>query len=69
MLAAEQRLLRTAELVRSVGDQTAMKLVAHVQAALLPSRPDELRVIPGEIRSGWHRVVAGLQGVAALPTG
>jgi class 3 adenylate cyclase/tetratricopeptide (TPR) repeat protein len=69
VLAAEQRLLRTAELVHSVGDQTAIKLVAHVQAALLPSGPDEFRVTPGEIRSGWHRVVAGLQGVAALPAG
>ena len=69
VLGAEQRLSRLAELVRSVGDHTASNLVAHVQAALLPFGSDGVKVNPGEIRPGWRRVVAGLQGVAAVPAG
>ncbi len=68
-LLAEQRLQRTLELVRSVGDQAAINLVEHVEAALLPSVAGEFRFAPGEIRPGWHRVVAGLEGVPARPVG
>ncbi len=69
LLGAETRLLRTAELVRSVGDVTAIGLVGHVQAALLPAASDEFRFAPGDLRPGWHRVVAGLEGISAPAAG
>lgn len=68
VLGAETRLLRTAALVRSVGDHAAIALVEHVQAALLPSAGDQVRSTPGELRPGWHCVADALTVAPARTT-
>ncbi len=74
-VAAEARLKKLAELAGSVGDQVAINLVAHLRATLwriveqgaVEQPRDEARFPGGDLRVGWHQVIAGLAGVAAHP--